>query len=277
VVTSGEEPEGVEAMTREADVFDTWFSSCQWPFTTLGTTEGDLEVYYPTTVMVTGYDILFFWVARMLMLSLYTQGDVPYRTVYIHGLVRDKDRQKMSKSKGNVIDPLGVADEYGADAIRLALLYGTAPGTDPVMSEEKIRGMRNFTTKLWNIARYIELKTEPTTKAEWIAISDSDHEIAKNWQRVKTEVIHAFDSYQLHVALEALYQFVWHDFADNYIEAVKPGLDDPAKASVLQGNLLWLLKEILITLHPFAPFITEAIWQQSLDSSSCLMNTRWTE
>lgn len=275
VVTNGEFPEGAENMTREVDVFDTWFSSCQWPFTTLGTTPGDLEQFYPTTLMVTGYDILFFWVARMLMLSFYTQGDVPYRTIYIHGLVRDRDRQKMSKSKGNVIDPLGVAEEYGTDAIRLALLYGTAPGTDPVISDEKIRGMRNFTTKLWNIARFIRLKTDRETKPEWMTLTDADRQIIEKWEVVKGQVVAGFETYQLHLALEALYQFIWHDFADLYIESVKSDLEDPSHQGAIQGNLLWLLQEILVTAHPFAPFISEAVWQECIDSQSTLMTTQW--
>jgi valyl-tRNA synthetase len=272
VVTNGEEPENSTRLTRESDVFDTWFSSCQWPFTTLGTTPGDLEQFYPTTLMVTGYDILFFWVARMLMLSLYTQDNVPYQVVYIHGLVRDKDKQKMSKSKGNVIDPLGVAKEYGSDAVRLALLYGTAPGTDPVLSDEKIRGMRNFTTKIWNIARFIALKSDETTKAEWIAFTDADHAIIKKLELVKKEVATHFETYQLHLALESIYHFVWHEVADTYIEASKEYLDDPAKASVISSNLRWILREVLIIVHPFAPFLSEAIWQHSFDSESCLMN-----
>lgn len=275
IVTDGSDPDGVNQMTRETDVFDTWFSSCQWPFTTLGTTPGDLEQFYPTTLMVTGYDILFFWVARMLMLSLYIQVDVPYSTIYIHGLVRDKDRQKMSKSKGNVIDPLGVAEEYGADAIRLALLYGTAPGTDPVVSDEKIRGMRNFTTKLWNIARFINIKTDLTTKAEWMTLTDADNQVIERWQKVKQEVVAGYESYQLHLALEALYHFIWHDFADAYIESIKADLDNPAHSSVAQGNLLWLLREILIAIHPFAPFLSEAIWQECIDADSSLMTTQW--
>ncbi len=275
IVTEGELPTNADELTRETDVFDTWFSSCQWPFATLGNHNNDLEIFYPTTALVTGYDILFFWVSRMMMLSIYTQGKTPYGSIYIHGLVRDQDRQKMSKSKGNVMDPLGVADEYGADAMRMALLFGAAPGTDPVISEEKIRGMRNFTTKLWNIARFITMSISDTAKAQFIEVTDADNAVKKALESTKQTVEQAFDSYQLHIAAEALYDFIWHDFADTYIEDTKEHLQHPETKESTEGNLLWLLEQSLIMMHPFVPFVSEAIWIELHDSTGHLMNQKW--
>lgn len=280
IVTEGEIPAacptcGCPSLTRDPDVFDTWFSSCQWPFLTLGSHPGDLETFYPTTLMAPGYDILFFWVARMMMLSIYLTGQSPYRTVLLHGLIRDRDRQKMSKSKGNVVDPLAVAGEYGADAIRLALLYGAAPGSDPVISTEKIAGMRNFCTKMWNIARFVAQNSEPTTKAEFIAVTDADHAVAKKRRAVVQQVTAALDAYQFHLALEALYDFVWHDVADAYVEAAKGQLNRPATKSTTQSNLLAVLVDTLRLLHPFAPFVTEAVWRRLSLFNSCLMNDHW--
>ncbi len=276
VVTDGEEPANVSELTRDPDVFDTWFSSCQWPFSTLGNNEdNDLETFYPTTAMMPGYDILFFWVARMLMLSLYTQDEVPYKVIYLHGLVRDKDRQKMSKSKGNTIDPLGVVETYGADALRIALLWGSAPGTDPTISEEKIRGMRNFVTKVWNVARFITLKTESTTKPEFIAVTDADTHIHRQLDSTIKTVTAAIDDYSLHLALECLYQFIWHDLADVYIEAAKGQLDASETLLTTQGNLIYLLHQSLRLLHPFAPFVTEGVWQALSPASAPLMLASW--
>lgn len=275
IVTDGDPPSNADELTREKDVFDTWFSSCQWPYATLDNHDNDLDIFYPTTALVTGYDILFFWVSRMMMLSIYTQGETPFGSIYIHGLVRDKDRQKMSKSKGNVMDPLGVADEYGADAMRFALLFGAAPGTDPVINEEKIRGMRNFTTKLWNIARFITLGISDTAKAQYIEVTDADSAVKKAYVSTKQIVEQAFESYQLHIAAEALYDFIWHDLADTYVEATKEHLQNPETKETTEGNLLWLLEQSLIMVHPFVPFVSEAAWQELHDSNGYLMNQKW--
>lgn len=276
VVTDGATPEG-DGYVQDPDVFDTWFSSCQWPYTTLGNHGNDLETFYPTTVMAPGYDILLFWVSRMMMLSLYTQGKSPYKTIYLHGLVRDKDRQKMSKSKGNVIDPLGVAEEYGADAIRLSLLWGSAPGTDPIVSDEKIRGMRNFTTKVWNIARYVEGVTKGQVGVEFSVISPADQLIYDSLVELKREYAEAMDQFALHRAAELLYDFVWHDVADTYIEATKEQLAHDEHQASTQANLRFVLKESLLLLHPFIPFVTEAIWQQLFDPTTCLMNQQFSK
>jgi len=243
-----EAPTG-EGWTQDPDVFDTWFSSGQWPFATLMTgKKGDFETFYPTDVMETGWDILFFWVARMVMFGLYRTGKAPFKTVYLHGLVRDKERQKMSKSKGNVIDPLGVAEEFGTDAVRMALISGNAAGTDPVISEDKIRGYRNFTTKLWNMGKFVLLQQDATT-----ASAPGDTEALKQLETVKKEITGYLDEYKLHLAAEGVYHYVWHTVADQLIEEVKTGAISPKV-------LTEIFKECLKMLHPFMPFVTEEIW-----------------
>lgn len=273
---------------RDPDIYDTWFSSGQWPFATLGYPHSrDFEYFYPTTVMETGYDILFFWVARMIMLGLYRTGKVPFEIVYLHGLVRDKDGQKISKSKGNTIEPLEVAEKYGTDALRLALIYGTAPGGDSSMSEEKVRGMRNFTNKLWNIGRFVialapdqagdlrgrapdsaqvmstvAKETEGRTRiAEELDNSKESSEIRKLWKETKKAVDEDFENYRFSEAAEKLYQFIWHEFADKYIESSKD------KREQTQSTLELILKEALAMLHPFMPFITEELWQRQREKS----------
>lgn len=278
VVTDGSEPDNAAELTRDPDVFDTWFSSCQWPYSTLGNHNNDLATFYPTSVIMPGYDILFFWVARMMMLSIYAQGETPYKVINLHGMVRDKDRQKMSKSKGNVIDPLGVVEEYGADALRLALLYGFAPGTDPTLSDEKIKGMRNFRTKMWNIARFVDMNTDTSTKPECVPVTDADHQIMKQLAAATRTITEHLDQFDMHLALEALYRFVWGDFADVYIEKAKVQLQDPAQKATTQGNLRCVMDEILKLSHPFMPFVTEAIFARFYpDAAGTLIGARWPE
>ena len=217
--------------------------------------------------METGYDILFFWVARMIMLGLYRTGKVPFRTVYLHGLVRDKDRQKMSKSKGNVIDPLGVAELYGTDAVRMALTIGNLPGNDIIISEEKIRGYRNFANKLWNIHRFIVLKAfsgtkdkGQGTKAKYPA---GDRKRLGELKTLVERVTADLEKFRFHHAAEALYHYVWHAFADKIIESAKPRLasDDPVERAAARALLLEIHQTLLKLLHPFMPFITEELWQ----------------
>lgn len=274
IVTDGTEPKNAAELTRDPDVFDTWFSSGQWPYTTL-TANNYLDTFYPTSVIAPGYDILFFWVARMIMFGLYTQNDVPFKTIYLHGLVRDKDRQKMSKSKGNVVDPLGVAEEYSADALRFALLFGSGPGTDPVISEEKIRGMRNFTTKLWNIARYVAMSADGITTTEASPQTTADKDILKVLEDTTQTMTQAIDGYQLHLATEALYDFVWHSLADEYIEASKAQLENEKTKHSTQQNLRYVLMQTLKLAHPFMPFVTEAIWGQFNPQNTMLLNQSW--
>jgi len=247
---------------QETDVFDTWFSSGQWPFATLMTTQkDDFKKYYPTDVMETGWDILFFWVSRMIMFGLYRTGKIPFKTVYLHGLVRDKERQKMSKSKGNVINPLEVADVYGTDAVRMALVVGTTAGNDPIISEDKIRGYRNFATKIWNASRFVlmsyqEIKVKPKFTA-------TDKKNLKDLQTAKKKITAYIDKFDFNHAAETAYHYFWHTFADKVIEDSKARLksENLAEAAAAQTVLLEILRESMKLLHPFMPFITEKIYQ----------------
>jgi valyl-tRNA synthetase len=256
-------------------VFDTWFSSGQWPYATLKTTS-DLE-FYPTTVMETGYDILRWWVARMVMLGIYIQQklgveelskQIPFQNIVLHGLVNDPLGKKMSKSKNNVINPLEIVDQYGADAIRFALVYGTALGNDQVLSYPKLEAARKFTNKLWNIARFIEISK--------ISVKDSgqrhenDEQWAKKVSELVSEVTKYLDVYQFNYAAERLYEFIWHEFADKYIEDVK---------TRITGNSFKALKELfevqLKLLHPFMPFITEEIYNRLYGGEGNLIISQW--
>jgi len=263
-------------------VFDTWFSSGQWPFATLKSTEkGDFEKFYPTDVMETGWDILFFWVARMIMLGIYATGEIPFKYVYLHGLVRDKERQKMSKSKGNVIDPLGVVDLYGADALRMALIVGNTPGNDPVIYEEKIKGYRNFATKIWNASRFVLMNLEGYKPGAKVQLSAKDKKAIKDFQKTAKEITKEMDEFKFYVASEKIYHYFWHTFCDKIIEEQKPHLygDNAKDKARSQYLLITLLSESLKILHPFMPFITEEIYQQLpiKNKQDCLMVETWTE
>ncbi|MBI4426991.1 MAG: valine--tRNA ligase [Candidatus Magasanikbacteria bacterium] len=276
-----EAPKG-DGWEQEKDVFDTWFSSSQWPFATLQIT-GDFKKFYPTSVMETGYDILPFWVMRMLMLGLYATGRVPFQTVYLHGLVRDKDRQKMSKSKGNVIDPLGVVDMYGADALRMALVFGVSAGNDIVISEDKIRAHRNFANKIWNASRFVLMNlgddSKPTDSAELKKqkLTSADAHMLKRLSEVVKRVTKFLDKFEFHLAAEEIYQFFWHEFCDKYLEEVKPrlqieGEEKRAAQAVLRETLVSSLK----LLHPFMPFVTESVYQMlSGKEKQFLMIEEW--
>jgi len=274
-----EPPADAENWIQDTDVFDTWFSSGQWPFAALkaqGTR--DFEKFYPTSVMETGYDIIFFWVARMVMLGLYVTDEVPFENVYMHGIVRDKNNQKMSKSKGNVINPLDVADIYGTDAVRTALVFGTSAGADSSISEEKIRGMRNFSNKIWNASRFVmlqasegDLKLGETGefRVENLIIddnllTDADKEMLKAHETVKKSVTDKLNTYKFSQAGEELYEYFWHQFCDKYIESAKEQLliadRQPPTADNTKKILIKILSESLIMLHPFVPFVTEAVW-----------------
>lgn len=271
---------GNDLIEQDSDVLDTWFSSGQWPFATLMTTgnpnqkpqtqtknqklKTDLDTYYPTDVLETGWDILFFWVARMIMFGLYRTGQVPFRTVYLHGLVRDKDRQKMSKSKGNVIDPLGVAAEYGTDAVRMALTIGNLPGNDIVISEEKIRGYRNFANKLWNIHRFIAMHYNPNlVRLNLARLPAHDQKRLAELRALVKRVTKDMEKFRFHHAAERLYHYAWHTFADKIIESVKPRLSasDIEEKSAAWGLLLEIHSTLLKLLHPFMPFISERLWE----------------
>lgn len=252
-------------LTRDGDVLDTWFSSALWPFSTLGWPEQTPELarYYPTDVLVTGFDIIFFWVARMMMIGLHIMGDVPFRTVYIHALVRDEKGQKMSKSKGNIIDPLKLIDRYGCDALRFTMAALAAPGRDVRMSEQRVQSYHNFTTKLWNVARFCELNNchmilgfEPTTVS-----STLNRWIVGRINEVGRKVTEALATYRFNEAAQALYTFTWNTFCDWYLEFAKPTLRDKALQAETQATAAWVLEQILILLHPFMPFMTEELWQ----------------
>ncbi len=254
------------ALTRDEEVLDTWFSSALWPFSTLGWPDdtAELKRFYPTSALVTGFDIIFFWVARMMMMGLHFMPDVPFHDVYIHRLVRDASGAKMSKSKGNVIDPLGVIDEYGADALRFALARGAAQGHDIKLAPQDVENNRNFATKLWNAARFAEMNGCATTAGfdpkqakealnRWIK-----HETAK----AAAEVTEAIVAYRFNDAAAAAYRFVWNIYCDWYLELAKPvllGPDGPAKTET-QAAVAWARDEILKLLHPFMPFVTEELW-----------------
>ncbi len=255
-----------EGWVQETDTFDTWFSSGQWPFVTLKTAkEGDFDKYYPTSVMETAYDILPFWVMRMLMLGIEMTGKVPFKTVYLHGLVRDEKGQKMSKSKGNTINPLELSEKYGTDALRMALVMSTAPGVDSATGESKVRGMRNFANKIWNSARYSsELKKSRSQKIK----NSKDEEFEKKMGEVVSDVTRMLNENRVGLAAEKVYNEFWHWFCDEQIEANKNG--EVSKQVLLNG-----LRTFLILLHPFVPFVTEAVWQEVFPDEGFLIDQKW--
>ena len=268
-------------ITRDEDVLDTWFSSALWPFSTLGWPDDDADVkrYYPTDVLVTGFDIIFFWVARMMMMGLHFMKDVPFPTVYIHALVRDEKGAKMSKSKGNVIDPLHLIDEYGADALRFTLAAMAAQGRDIKLAASRVEGYRNFATKLWNACRFAEMNAcalpsdfDPTnaeqTLNRWIL-----HETA----RATREVTEAIEDYRFNEAAGAIYRFVWNVYCDWYLELAKPGLigEDGSAKTETRAMVAFARDEILKLLHPFMPFITEELWAVTAKRDGVLALAPW--
>jgi valyl-tRNA synthetase len=262
------------SLRQDPDVLDTWFSSALWPFSTLGWPEQtrDLERWYPTSVLVTGFDIIFFWVARMMMMGLKVMGRVPFREVYIHALVRDQHGQKMSKSKGNVVDPLQVMDKYGTDAFRFALVAFAAMGRDIKLAEDRIEGYRNFMNKIWNAARFVLMQLEDTTLAdtecvesltfdEYEQLGIADQWILSRLMEAIAEIEGALEQYRFNDAASRLYEFAWHEFCDWYLEMSKITLSagGPA-AEATRKNLVRVLECLMRLMHPFAPFITEEIW-----------------
>ncbi|MDP2641489.1 MAG: valine--tRNA ligase [Candidatus Yanofskybacteria bacterium] len=248
---------------RDPDTLDTWFSSGLWTFSTLGWPKDtdDLKTYHPTTLLETGYDILFFWVARMILLSGCLLGDIPFKTVYLHGLVRDEKGKKMSKSLGNVIDPLDMISKYGADATRLSLIVGVAPGSDSKLSENKVRGYKYFTNKLWNISRFVLMQTEDYDPKATPQLSREDEKILQEFRAMAQEVTRHIEGYRFYLAADSLYQYLWHTFADKVLEDSKPLLKDSATRAARQYVLVSILADSVKLLHPFTPFVTEAIYQ----------------
>ncbi|MEJ5348608.1 MAG: valine--tRNA ligase [Desulfosoma sp.] len=260
---------GGTRLQQDNDVLDTWFSSALWPFTTMGWPEKTPEIqkFYPTSVLVTGFDILFFWVARMMMMGLHFMKDVPFHDVYVHALVRDAQGQKMSKSKGNVIDPLVMMDRYGTDALRFTLTAFAAQGRDIKLSEERIEGYRHFVNKIWNASRLVLMNIEGATLLE--ALPREPERLAHRWilsrfQSVLDEVETALENYHFNQYAQGLYQFFWHEYCDWYLEVIKPDLygEDPKAKVLAQTIAATLLKNLLILLHPVMPFVTEELSQR---------------
>ena len=270
------------ALVQDPDTFDTWFSSGQWPFATLQALGGDnFARFYPTSVMETMYDIIPWWVCRMIMMGLYVTGDVPFNSVYIHGMVKDAKGQKMSKSKGNVTNPLDLAHKYGADALRFSYIIGNPPGSDMPLIEDKVRSYRNFANKIWNAARFVLMNVEgeqadirraPEAKAK------AQTEMLKTLAETQKTVTDYLNKSQFHLAAETLYEFFWHQYCDVYLEQAKAELAGADKAAA-EAVLLHVLAESLVMLHPMMPFVTEAIWQhlRQVDSSlpKLLITTPW--
>ena len=272
---------GSKHIHRDEDVLDTWFSSALWPFSTMGWPEktADLDYWYPTSVMVTGYDIIFFWVARMIFSGMEQMKEEPFKTVFIHGLVRDSQGRKMSKSLGNGIDPLEMVEQYGADALRFNLITGNSPGNDMRFYVEKCEAMRNFCNKIWNASRFVmmNLTIEKNELPEKLEIEDKW--ILSKLNDVVREVCDNMDSFELGVAAGKIYDFIWDSYCDWYIELTKPRLNGEDEESKLaaQKVLLYVLTEILKLLHPFMPFITEEIWQALPHEGEALMIERYPE
>lgn len=270
-------------LQQETDVLDTWFSSALWPFSTLGWPDNtdELATFYPTSVLVTGFDILFFWVARMMMMGIHFKEDVPFRDVYIHALVRDAEGKKMSKSFGNVIDPLEVMDEFGTDAFRFTLAALAAQGRDIKLSEERISGYRHFVNKIWNSARLVLMNLD---EDEHIEPANLIYNLPERWiltrlGQISDEITEALDEYCFNDAASLCYQFVWHEFCDWYLEMAKQGLygQDEAFKQSSRYILQEVLKAVLKLLHPFMPFITEEIWQRLPGTQGSIMETKFPE
>lgn len=273
IIVSADDPDvcpdcGSERLAQDPDVLDTWFSSALWPFSTMGWPDKTrlLKRFYPTAVLVTGFDILFFWVARMMMMGIHFMKDVPFHDVYVHALVRDEEGRKMSKSTGNVIDPLGIIEKYGTDALRFTLTAFAAQGRDIKLSEKRIEGYRNFINKLWNAARFSFMHlTRSHECLDEKFLSLPDRWVLSRLKKTVDEVKDALDGYRFNEAADALYQFVWHEFCDWYLEAVKPALYGKFSENACDAarSVLWrVLHDTIILLHPFIPFVTEDIWHR---------------
>jgi valyl-tRNA synthetase len=268
-------------LTRDEDVLDTWFSSALWPFSTLGWPEQtpELKRHYKTDVLVTGFDIIFFWVARMMMMGQHFMKEVPFHTVYIHALVRDEKGQKMSKSKGNVMDPLELVDQYGADALRFTLAAMAAMGRDIKLSATRVEGYRNFATKLWNATRFAEMngvKRDANFDPVGARVT-VNRWIAGETARAQSAITRAIEDYKFNEAANAAYQFVWNVFCDWYVELIKPilGGGNESEKAETQATAAWVLDQIFLMLHPFMPFITEELWQKTATRDGMLIDAPW--
>jgi valyl-tRNA synthetase len=271
-------------LQQEPDVLDTWFSSGLWPFSTLGWPDrtGELEKFYPTSVLVTAFDILFFWVARMMMMGIKCMHEVPFHEVYVHALVRDAQGQKMSKSKGNVIDPLLMMDRYGTDAFRFALTAFAVQGRDVKLSEDRIEGYKHFVNKIWNAARLLFMNLEDFPKL--VEIPEKPAQLAHRWilsrlQTVCGETGRSLDGYHFNQYAQDLYQFLWHEYCDWYLEMIKPDFygEDEEAGALARSVAAHVLEKILIMLHPVMPFITEELWQKLPQTGGSIMKADYPE
>ncbi len=272
---------GSEKLAQETDVLDTWFSSALWPFSTMGWPENTelLKSFYPTNALVTGFDILFFWVARMMMMGIHFMDEVPFKDVYIHALVRDEHGKKMSKSKGNVIDPLKVIDQYGADAFRFTLAAFAAQGRDVKMSEDRVEGYRNFVNKLWNAARFTLMHLEKGEgEMDVKQFAAPEKWILSRVTATALEVHESIETFKFNEAASAVYQFTWHEFCDWYVETAKPALygkEGEKRCRAVKAVITEVLKNTLIMLHPFMPFVTEEIWDKLPTTKGSIMSARF--
>ena len=258
IIVNKEKPVG-EGWTNDPDTFDTWFSSGQWPLLIMNYPDSaDYKQFYPTDVMETGHDLIFKWVPRMVIFGLYLSGKSPFQTVYLHGLVNDEKGKKMSKSKGNVVSPLLLTKKYGTDALRMALIVGNTPGTDLALSENKIKGYKNFANKLWNITRFV-LSQERS--------GELDKELMNEFDKLTKDITDDMENYRFYIAAEKIYHYIWHRFADEIIEESK-------KNHSILPTTYYLLQNSLKLLHPFMPFITEEIWSE-FKNKNLLMIEPW--
>ena len=271
----GATPPEPTGWTQDPDTLDTWFSSGLWTFSTMGWTGSateEMQTYHPTTLMETGYDILFFWIARMILMSGYLLGEIPFQNIYLHGLVRDEKGRKMSKSLDNIIDPRDLIEKYGADATRMALIVGNPAGSDTSLSEEKVKGYKHYANKLWNIARFILMQTDDYTYPTQAPILTSeDQSVLNAIDALEESITKHIEQYNLHLAAEELYHFIWHEFADKTLEVSKPLLQNIETKTTRQHTLLTALSRLLALQHPFMPFVTEEIWQQLPHTQGLLM------
>ena len=275
-VYAGIEAPAGEGWTQDEDTLDTWFSSGLWTFSTLGwpNQTDDLKNYHPTTVLETGHDIIFFWVARMILMSTYLLGEVPFKTAYLHGLVRDEKGRKMSKSLGNIVDPLTLTDKYGTDALRMAMIVGVGPGSDSNLGEDKIKAYSKFANKLWNIQRFVLENTQGyDTNASF---TDEDQKSFDDLNALVTEITKEMEEFKFYLVAEKLYHYTWHEFADIIIERCKKNIAENNNADSAKKLLASILPILLKTLHPFMPYVTEELWSLLPEKSSrMLMVEKW--
>lgn len=275
-----EAPDTSGTWIKEIDTFDTWFSSGQWPLLTLGYPDGpDFQKYYPTNLMETGRDLIFKWVPRMIFFGKHFTGKVPFKTVYLHGMVNDEKNQKMSKSKGNVMSPIEIGDEFGMDALRMALIVGMTPGNDTPLSKDKIKAYRKFVNKLWNIARFTMENTTDSDMQKPYSLTEFDSEFLSRLRGTGIDVAKNIENHMLHLSAEDLYHFAWHDLADKVIEDIKNRIKmDPNSTESSSGKhaLRTGFRDLLIMLHPFIPFVTEEMWKD-FGSGELLLIAQWPE